>query len=159
MGIIQRRYYLEDFIRLCYKLMGITRFGHKRLRKAVNRWSDEIIDDVKRIVTETAYILQTEARARAPEDSGYLRQSIEVDLMNNGLTAVVTVGADYAIYIEYGTGIYAVNGDGRKTPWVYYSDKYGEFVFTRGMKAQPFWFDAVETARKYFKKEMRKLGR
>lgn len=118
----------------------------------------KITEAVKKIIFESAYILQTEARARAPEDSGYLRQSIEVEILNGGLSARVVVGADYAIYIEYGTGIYAVNGNGRQDGWTYFSDKFGEFVFTEGMKPQPFWFDSIEVARAHFKREMRKLG-
>ena len=36
---------------------------------------------------------------------GYLKESIDFIFKNDGLTGVVSVGADYAIYIEYGTGI------------------------------------------------------
>lgn len=146
--------------------MGITRFGHKGLQKALRRWGDEIIDDVRRIVKETAYLIQSEARARVPVDTSHLWRSIEVEILNDGLTAIIYVGAHYAIYVEFGTGIYAVKGDGRKTPWAYPDpkgrvDEKGNpiFIWTRGMKAQPFWFDAVEIGRRYFKKEMRKLGR
>lgn len=139
--------------------MAVTRFGSRQLQNAIRRWGNEIEEEVKRIVSETAMIIQSEARARAPSDSGYLKQSIEVDVRNGGLTAVINVGAEYGIYVEYGTGIYAKNGNGNKDGWTFYSDKLGHFVFTRGQQAQPFWFDAVEVGAKYFKKEMRKLGR
>lgn len=145
--------------------MSVIRFGHKAVRKALRKWGDDIIEEVKRIVVETALLIQTEARARVPEDTGNLWRKIEVEILNDGLTAKVNVGADYAIYVEFGTGIYAVKGNGRKTPWAYPNPKSDpidgeiEFIWTRGMKAQPFWFDAVETGRKYFKREMKKLGR
>ena len=139
--------------------MGITRIGANKVRKALNRWGESIEADVKRIVVETANLLKAEAVARAPVDTGDLKQSIEVDILNDGLTAIVTVGVHYAIYIEFGTGIYAVKGNGRKTPWSYYSNKLDQWVTTRGMRAQPFWFPAIEIAQDYFKKEMRKLGR
>ena len=139
--------------------MGITRIGANKVRKALNRWGEAIEADVKRIVVETANLLKAEAVARAPEDTGDLKRSIEVDILNDGLTAIVTVGVHYAIYIEFGTGIYAVKGNGRKTPWSYYSNKLDQWVTTRGMQAQPFWFPAIEIAQDYFKKEMRKLGR
>lgn len=136
----------------------ITKFGSVSVQYALKKWGDGIIKEVKKVVTETAYIIQAEAQAQAPTDSGYLRESIEVEIMNGGLSAVVTVGAEYAIYIEYGTGIYAVKGNGRKDPWVYYSEKHGEFRFTRGMKAQPFWMPAIEKGRRHFKAGMRALG-
>lgn len=139
--------------------MSVTRFGSRALSKALKKWGNQIEDEIKRIVAETATIIQTEARARAPVDSGYLRQSIEVEVFQSGLTAIVTVDSSYSIYIEYGTGIYSVNGNGNKDGWVFYSEKYGEFVFTRGMEAQPFWAPAIEVGRKYFKNEMKKLGR
>lgn len=139
--------------------MGITRIGANKVRKALNRWGEAIEADVKRIVVETANLLKAEAVARAPEDTGDLKRSIEVDILNDGLTAIVTVGVHYAIYVEFGTGIYAVKGNGRKTPWSYYSNKLDQWVTTRGMQAQPFWFPAIEIAQDYFKKEMRKLGR
>lgn len=139
--------------------MGINRFGNKKMQRAMRKWEDSVIEDVKKVIFETAYLVQSEARSRAPEDSGYLRQSIEVEILNGGLSARVIVGADYGIYIEYGTGIHAVKGNGRQGGWTYYSEKFGEFVFTEGMKAQPFWFDALKVGRRYFDREMQKLGR
>ncbi|MFJ8262717.1 HK97-gp10 family putative phage morphogenesis protein [Rummeliibacillus sp. NPDC094406] len=139
--------------------MSITRFGSKELERALNKWSDKIEKEVNRIIHETALLIQSEARALAPESSGYLRKSIVVDTSSDGLSALISVGADYGIYIEYGTGIYAVNGNGRKDGWVFYSEKYGEFVFTKGMRPQPFWFPAIEIGKKYYDQEMKKLGR
>lgn len=139
--------------------MSITRVGNRTLSNALKKWGNGIEKDVKRTVTETAAIIQNEARARAPVDSGYLRQSIGIEVLNGGMTAVVSVDSEYAIFVEYGTGIYATQGNGRKDGWVYYSEKYGEFVFTRGMHAQPFWLPAIEIGRKYFIKEMKRLGR
>lgn len=77
--------------------MAVTRFGSRQLQSAIRRWGNEIESEVKRVIAETAMIIQSEARARAPSDSGYLKQSIEVDIQNGGLTAVVNVGAEYAI--------------------------------------------------------------
>ena len=57
-------------------------------------------------------------------------------------SAVVFCSAPYAKYIEFGTGIYATNGDGRKTPWVYTSNT-GVRMWTQGMRARPFMYPAV----------------
>lgn len=47
----------------------------------------------------------------------------------------VTIGnpLQNAIWEEFGTGEYAVHGDGRKTPWVY-KDIYGKWHRTTGKK-------------------------
>ena len=50
--------------------------------------------------------------------------------------------AEYSVYQEYGTGIYAENGKGRKTPWAYPSG--GGFVWTRGNHPQPFMRPALD---------------
>lgn len=139
--------------------MGVTRFGNLKVQKALNRWGNYVISDVKRIVVETATIIRNEAKARVPVDSGDLRDSIEMEILNDGLTAIVHVGVFYAIFVEFGTGIYAVKGNGRKTPWSYYSNKLDQWVTTQGMHAQPFWFPAIDIAKKYFYSEMKKLGR
>lgn len=140
--------------------MGNTiKLGNKQMSAALHRYGESIIDEVKRIIFHTAYRIQSEAVSLAPYDEGNLKGSIEVEILNGGLTAVVRVTANYAVYVEYGTGIYAVEGNGRKTPWTYYSDKLGRFVTTEGMKPQPFWDPAIDFGERYFRKEMRKLGR
>ena len=133
--------------------------GNRNLQRAIKKYGGNVIDEVKRIITETAYIIHSNAQALAPVDEGNLRDSIEVELLQGGLSAVVKVTANYAIYVEYGTGIYAVEGNGRQTPWTYFSDKLGRFVVTEGMRPQPFWHEAVDRGQKHFRKEMRKLGR
>lgn len=50
---------------------------------------------------------------------------------------VKTMKPPYGIYVEFGTGVEAEGGRGRKTPWVY-RRKDGRFFTTSGMKAQPF---------------------
>lgn len=133
-------------------------FGNLPLQRALKKYGDDVLERIQEIITETAMIIYNNAVSMAPEADGNLRQSISFQISPDGLTAQVEVGAHYAIYVEFGTGIYAVDGDGRKTPWVYWSDKLGRYVYTRGMEAQPFWFPAIDKGRNYFRREMRKLG-
>ncbi|MED4461860.1 HK97-gp10 family putative phage morphogenesis protein [Metabacillus fastidiosus] len=134
------------------------RFGGADLAHALEEYGDQIESEVKRIVAETAYIIQSNARSLAPVDDGNLRSSIEVQLLEGGLTARVTVSAHYAIYVEYGTGIYAKNGDGRTTPWTYYSTKLGRYVTTRGQRPQEFWGPAVDIGERHFRQAVGGLG-
>lgn len=140
--------------------VGIVGTGFPDFEIAVDKFEKNVIEEIKRIVAETAEMLVSEARAKAPvaPDGGHLRHSIGVEYFNDGLTAIVSVGAEYRFYVEHGTGIYSDLGTGRETPWVYYSEKLGRWVWTRGMKAQPFWRPSVEIAMKHFKDEMNKLG-
>lgn len=138
--------------------MNITQFGSSKLQHAIERWGNSVLDDAKRAVIDTANLIQGQARALAPVDTGYLRQSIEVEVLDGGLKAVVTVGAEWAIYVEYGTGIYATKGSGNKDGWVYYNEKWGKFVFTRGQEAQPFWFPSLKEGQKYWSKAVATIG-
>ncbi|PUB12624.1 HK97-gp10 family putative phage morphogenesis protein [Paenisporosarcina sp. OV554] len=137
---------------------GHISFGSGKLSKALKQYGEGIENEMKYIITQTAYLIQANAKSLAAFDDGNLKDSIEVEFKNGGLTAIVRVTASYAVYVEFGTGIYAVEGNGRKTPWTYYSNKLGRFVTTEGMQPQPFWFPAIKVGQKYFKKETRKLG-
>lgn len=128
------------------------------MSRAIERYGDDVLGEVKRIVVSTAQLIQSTAKALAPVDDGALRDSIEMELLQDGLTAKVTVGVEYAVYVNFGTGIYAKEGDGRKTPWTYYSDKLGRFVTTRGQRPQEFWGPAIDAGERYFMTEMRRLG-
>lgn len=93
-----------------------------------------------------ALVLVNGMRARVPVDLGAARASINQHIIESTDTKLVDdVGpeVEYGPYLEYGTGIYAEKGDGRKTPWVY-KDPHGQWHFTRGMKAQPYMRPATD---------------
>lgn len=77
--------------------------------------------------------------------TGNLRNSITHDAIEDDHSVTIAVGSnvDYAPYVELGTGIYAEDGKGRKTPWKY-QDHNGKWHTTRGMEARPFLRPAVE---------------
>lgn len=127
------------------------------MSRNVRTFSGHVLTQVEQVIIKTAEKIAGLAASLAPVDEGNLKNSIQIDYKNNGLTAEITVGAEYAIYVEYGTGIYAVDGNGRKTPWTYYSPKLGRYVRTQGAPAQPFFWPAVEEGGDYFEREMRRL--
>lgn len=100
------------------------------------------------------------AKKRCPVDTGNLRNSIEHDSEDDGYTTVIGSQVHYAPYVEYGTGIYAENGKGRKTPW-HYQDDDGVWHFTHGMSPQPYLRPALEEHLKEYKdiyiEELRKI--
>lgn len=74
-------------------------------------------------------------------DTGRLRNSVSHVIGENG--AYIGTNVDYAVHVEVGTGIYASDGKGRKTPWVYQDDE-GNYHVTRGMEASHFLKNAAE---------------
>ena len=142
--------------------MGITKRGNKRVERALKKWQDDIINEIKRIIKNTTFLLEKELKARMPHETGEMAQSINVKFDADGYGAKLEIGVSYAIYVNYGTGIYAQGPGGsraKKIPWVYFNTRWGRFVLTHGQRAQFFWEQAVDEAADYFIKEFRKLGK
>ena len=66
--------------------------------------------------------------------------------MSQAENGVATVGSplENAVWEEFGTGEYALNGDGRKGGW-FYEDDEGKGHFTRGKKPRRALHRAFET--------------
>ena len=86
--------------------------------------------------------MQAEGYAKdlAPVDTGNLRNSISHRVNEREKTVYVGTDAEYAAYVELGTGKYAEGG--RKDPWVY-QDTEGKWHHTNGQRAQPYLKPAV----------------
>jgi hypothetical protein len=127
--------------------------------------TDEILKELQQkqlaFVTAAAELVKSEAATKINNVSGNLASSIQrVTYVEDG-QAIGEVGptAFYAVYVEYGTGTKAKNGDGRKTPWVYKDERTGKFVFTFGSKPVPFMQPGYDSASRNFDrlKELLKL--
>ena len=134
--------------------MAKVKYGHWDLVKELEEFEKETIRWAKKGIAKTTLKIYNTAVAMAPVDMGYLKESIDFIFKNDGLTGIVSVGAEYAIYIEYGTGIYATGPGGsraKKIPWSYKDDD-GEWHTTYGSPAQPFWEPAIDEGRAFFNK-------
>jgi HK97 gp10 family phage protein len=85
---------------------------------------DSIIDDDKLMVAvgNACALVERSAKQKAIKESGDLRRSIKSRVINNGsgFSGVVYTPLFYAPYVEFGTGLFAEKGNGRKeVPWVY----------------------------------------
>lgn len=98
--------------------------------------------DMEKKVEKACLVVETQAKQDCPVDQGILRASITSETEVTGEEIVGRIGSnlEYAPYVHNGTGIYAVNGDGRKTPWFYKvnAGKYKGGHLTVGQKPQPF---------------------
>lgn len=77
--------------------------------------------------------------------TGKTKGSFQHSVDEDSLT--VAIGSDYenAIWEEFGTGIYAVNGDGRKdVPWTYY-DEQGQKHRTVGKHPKRMLWNAFQS--------------
>ena len=60
-------------------------------------------DDVKKVVKLNTTEMQRNAERLVPVDTGYLKRSIVMTLLNTDMTGSVKPYANYASYVEYGT--------------------------------------------------------
>lgn len=101
-------------------------------------------------------LVEGSAKDKAPKDTGALKRSItnRVEVVGNEVSGIVFTPLEYAPYIEYGTGMYAENGNGRQTPWVYKDDK-GKYHYTHGQHPQPFMRPALKENEQNIKKKLK----
>lgn len=102
--------------------------------KAVKR---ELERAAIRGLIKASLLVEGQAVLLAPVDKGGLRDSIGYKVDESELVAYVGTNCEYAIYVEFGTGEFAENGNGRKGGWVYKTPS-GEVRFTYGMPPQPY---------------------
>ena len=109
---------------------------------------DEIgdINKLNKALGKACAIVEREAKIKAPKVNGELRRSISSKVENG--VGVVFTPLFYAPYVEYGTGIFAENGNGRQdVPWTYKDEKSGKWVVTSGIHPQPYLRPALDENR------------
>lgn len=101
--------------------------------------------------------LVSQTQRNTPVDTGDLKRSFGTDSIvdENKLAAYIGSSLQYSIWVEKGTGEYAVNGDGRKGGWVYKDDN-GKTHYTEGMKPKQMLYKAYLAKRKKISQEARK---
>lgn len=94
-------------------------------------------------------LVERSAKQKAPKDEGTLRNSIQSEVMNDegNIVGVVFTPLEYAPYVEFGTGLFAEEGNGRKTGWAYEDEETGETIWTRGQRPQPYLRPALNENR------------
>ena len=88
--------------------------------------------------------IESQAKRNTKVDTGKTKGSWEHIV--NADKMEVQIGSRYknALWEEFGTGIYALNGDGRKTKWVYRTED-GKYHTTVGKKPRRALYRAYES--------------
>lgn len=102
-------------------------------------------------LNEAAGEVQSAAQRNSRVKTGQTRGSYEYQVDESSLEAEVGSGLENAIWEEFGTGEYALNGDGRKGGWTYRDEK-GEYHHTFGKTSnRPLYNAFVATRDKIIK--------
>lgn len=88
--------------------------------------------------------LVSQAQRNTPVKSGDLKRSFGEDsfIDENKKIAYIGSSKEYAIWVEKGTGEYAVEGNGRKGGWVFKDEKTDKWFKTNGMKPKLMLYKA-----------------
>ena len=94
---------------------------------------DKIHDTGETFLEEVGGEVEAQTKRNTKVDTGKTKNSWEHIV--NADKMEVQIGSRYqnALWEEFGTGIYALNGDGRKTKWVYRTED-GKYHTTVGKK-------------------------
>lgn len=115
---------------------------------------DKLIEEqlpkaLEKSMKQAVLFLEGESKKNCPAVKGTLRQSItnDVEVKQDGVYGYVGSNLDYAPYVHQGTGIYALDGNGRdEVPWSY-QDAQGNWITTYGIPATPFIQNAIDANR------------
>lgn len=123
---------------------------------------DDFLKDVERAVlaydnatvrglTNACLLIEGEAKKNLTGvrvDTGNLKSSISFEVDEKAKEGYVGSNLFYSPFVHQGTGIFALEGKGRKdVPWRY-KDLKGKWHSTKGMKPTPFLQDAIDANRK-----------
>ena len=127
--------------------------GMDNLIKKLEALGGTVVSIRKEMVQNMGDVADMMAR-KAPTDTEKLKPNIQVkdDSTDTELNVKAGIFAEsainYAIYQEYGTGIYAENGQGRQTPWLWqvksqkwadiFGIEVGQSVLWHGNQPHPF---------------------
>lgn len=94
--------------------MAKVKYGNWDLVKELENYERDIERWVKRGIAKTTAKIHNTIISLMPVDTGYLRESVTMDFKDGGFTGVINIGSEYAIYVNYGTGIYATGAGGSR---------------------------------------------
>ena len=100
-------------------------------------------DSIFAVLEECAGELESQVKRNSRVDTGKTKNSFQHKVTGSFLAgefrAYIGSNAENAIWEEFGTGEYAIQGGGRKGGWAY-KDAKGDWHFTHGKKpSRAFW--------------------
>lgn len=112
-------------------------------------------DSTTAFLHESAAVVQTSAQRNSRVDTGQLKGSWTFVVEEN--EATIGSGLENAIWEEFGTGEFALHGNGHKGGWKY-KDHKGNWHFTRGKTPTRAFFRAYESSKPKIIARAKKIG-
>lgn len=93
----------------------------------------EIAEMLNAALEECAAELESQVKQNSRVDTGQTKSSFQHHVDDENHVATIGSPEENAVWEEFGTGEYALHGDGRKGGWSY-QDQFGEWHHTNGKK-------------------------
>ena len=94
---------------------------------------------INAVLEECAGEMESAVKRNSRVDTGKTKNSFRHHVDDSSHTATIGSSDENAIWEEFGTGEYALEGNGRKGGWAY-QDAKGDWHFTHGKKpSRAFW--------------------
>lgn len=136
----------------------------KNIDRLTQRFNKIANMELRDTVNKATELVHGQAKALAPVDTGGLAGSIHMQVKDTGkeLQGRVYTNLEYAPYVEFGTGvtgngtypheIEGLNLEYKNKGWAYYDEDKGEWIYTRGQKAQPYMYPSLNMHKKTIKR-------
>lgn len=96
-------------------------------------------DKINAVLEECAGEMESAVKRNTRVDTGRTKNSFRHHVDDSKHEATIGSSEENAIWEEFGTGEYAINGNGRKGGW-FYVDERGKGHYTRGKSpSRAFW--------------------
>ena len=102
---------------------------------------------------EAAGEVESQVKRNTAVDTGQLKSSWTYNVDESKQEAIVGSPLENAIWEEFGTGQYALNQNGRKTPWIY-QDVKGKWHTTTGKRPKRALHNAFESKKSAIQKAL-----
>ena len=113
-----------------------------------------ISENCEAFLIEATEEIASRAADNSPVDTGQLKGSWKTSVGGN--TGYVGSDVEHSIWQEFGTGEYALEGNGRKGGWFYVDDE-GKGHFTRGTKPKRMLWNAFNSLKPRIEARAREL--
>lgn len=143
------------------KAINIDIFDRDSITRAKEKLAEEQKAIGKGSITSVQQIIQMGydyLMTAIPTDTGELKGSVSTEFDEKTNTGKISIGANYAIFVEYGTGIVGMSSPHPELPpgwsydhnghfnsgWVYYDKAKDKYVHTKGQLPQAFVYKTKE---------------
>ena len=122
------------------------------------RVKNALSSGVSAFLYEAGGELQAQTMRNSRVDTGQTKGSYQYKVQEETNAGTVYVGSNLenAIWEEFGTGEYALHGDGRKGGWVY-KDAKGDWYRTKGKTPKRPMYDAFNALREKLKRRLEQI--